>query len=379
MNFVNFILLIFFVGNVLGHLPEQDMDVPELISYYGYPVETITTETVDGYFLVLHRIPFGRNLSQNLLEPRPVIFLQHGLLGSSADWCSNIPSQSAAYVFADSGFDVWMGNIRGNVYSSKHRSLSRYSTKFWNFTFDEHASLDLSTMVQTVLNITKQDKLYYVGHSQGTAIMFAKASEDEEFSKKISGFFALAPVTTVAHIRGLMGYLGSRFVSKFGKIVDVFGAYDFLPSGFFQKIFSYMICGTRMSPLCDNILFQIAGPDSKDINMTRVMVYVDHTPAGTSTKNIIHWAQMVSSKKFRKYDYGSQNEEYYGQSSPPEYNISNIKIPTSIFYSKNDWLADPEDVQKSIVEKMQTDILKKSNDMGIYNHLGRILWKRFRN
>lgn len=196
-----------------------------------------------------------------------MIFLQHGLLGSSADWASNIPSQSAAYVFADAGFDVWMGNIRGNVYSSRHESLSRYSTKFWNFTFDEHASVDLPIMINTVLNITKKDKLYYVGHSQGTAVMFAKASEDQQFAEKISGFFALAPVTTVAHIKGVMGFIGSTFVSKFGKIIDVFGAYDFLPSGFFQKLFAYMICGTKLNPLCYNLLFQIAGPDSKDINM----------------------------------------------------------------------------------------------------------------
>lgn len=122
-------------------------------------------------------------------------------------------------------------------------------------------------MIETVLNITNKDKLYYVGHSQGTAIMFAKASEDQSFAEKISGFFALAPVTTVAHIKGIMGFIGSKFVSKFGRIIDVFGAYSFLPNGFFQRLFAYMVCGTKLTPMCDNILFQIAGPDSKDINM----------------------------------------------------------------------------------------------------------------
>lgn len=103
------------------------------------------------------------------------------------------------------------------------------------------------------------------------------------------------------------------------------------------------------------------------------MVYIDHTPAGTSTKNVIHWAQMVSSGKFCKYDYGSQNQEVYGQPTPPEYDISKVKIPTVIFYSENDWLADPQDVHDNIIKKIKNDTLKGINNLGSYNHLGRLM------
>ena len=104
-------------------------------------------------------------------KPRPVVFLQHGLLGSSADWSTNIPSQSAAYVFADSGFDVWMGNVRGNVYSLKHRSYSHLYPRYWNFSFDEMATIDVPTMVRKALAVSRQKSLYYVGHSQGKPIL----------------------------------------------------------------------------------------------------------------------------------------------------------------------------------------------------------------
>lgn len=36
-------------------LPEVTMTVPEIISYYNYPVEIIEVQTEDGYILSLHR------------------------------------------------------------------------------------------------------------------------------------------------------------------------------------------------------------------------------------------------------------------------------------------------------------------------------------
>jgi lysosomal acid lipase/cholesteryl ester hydrolase len=46
--------------------------------------------------------------------------------------------------------------------------------------------------------------------------------------------------------------------------------------------------------VCKNLLYEMCGP-STSINLTRIGVYLRHFPAGTSVKNMVHFAQILIS------------------------------------------------------------------------------------
>lgn len=332
----------------LQDLPETHMNVSAIIRYNGYPAEEFNVVTEDGYVITIQRIPAGRKENlEDLDGPKPVVFLQHGLLCSSSNWVTNLPNESLAFILADAGFDVWLGNVRGNTYGLHHVNYSVHSDEFWDFSWDEMARYDLPAMLKFVVSKTSQPSLYYVGHSQGTLIAFAEFSRNKELTKLVKRFFALGPVTTTGHIESPIKYfrhLGPELEFLF----KLLGVRDFLPSDFLIHWLADHVCDEHVLDLiCSNIVFLIAGYDKTQLNMTRLPVYVSHTPAGTSVKNMIHFLQMTDSNKFQMFNYESaeKNREHYGQDTPPLYNATAMTVPVALYWAQNDWLADPTDVR----------------------------------
>ncbi|XP_023235801.1 gastric triacylglycerol lipase-like isoform X2 [Centruroides sculpturatus] len=247
------------------------------------------------------------------------------------------------YILADEGYDVWMGNQRGNTYARKHIKYSPEDGEFWNFSIDEHAKYDTPDSIDFVLNITGQSQLYYVGFSQGNMILYAFLSENPEYNK-IKVVLSLGPTAWLGHIKSPPLRLLAPFTSEAQFLFSVLGHKEFLPNDFITELFAQTACKVDVvRSICSNIYFLISGYDFSQLNESRLDVYFSHFPAGTSTKNFIHVLQLVNWKNFQKFDYGPlENLKRYKQ--PPKYDCNKIKTPIAIFWSLNDLLANPKDV-----------------------------------
>lgn len=49
------------------------------------------------------------------------------------EYLVNTPETAPALVLANLGYDVWLGNNRGNRYSHEHMTLNVHKKEYWNF------------------------------------------------------------------------------------------------------------------------------------------------------------------------------------------------------------------------------------------------------
>ncbi|KAL5252666.1 hypothetical protein ACHWQZ_G015442 [Mnemiopsis leidyi] len=319
--------------------PECFMNSSQLIADNGYIPETHSVTTEDGYILQIFRVRPKK-------EKSPVAFLQHGLTSSSDTFLLNLRS-SFPFILHEQGYDVWLGNVRGNIYCMNHTSLSPQDKEFWDFSFQEMGEIDLPAMVDYVLKVTGQKKIFYTGHSQGTEMGFLGFSSNPDLASKISLFTALAPIARISYAKGLIALL-KEFVDLEGVLYWLLGNGQFDPPSEVALYFATKICpeDALTRGLCETLDALASGFDISNINQTRYPIYRAHDDQSTSTKDIIHWAQLLRYKRVQKFDYGSgkANMARYNQTSPPLYDISKMRVPTILVAGGNDWLGDTRDV-----------------------------------
>jgi len=315
----------------------------------GYPCETHSVVTEDGYILNMHRIPWGKD--GKTAGVRPAVNLQHGLMSSSEDWVISPPGQALAFLLSDAGYDVWMGNYRGNYYSTGHTTIDPKDHEFWHFSWDQMGKYDLPAMYDHMLAATGQEKIIHIGHSMGTTAFWVAMNERPEYNDKISAMFALAPVASVDNMKSPL-HLIAPMVDQVEWLLDNMGSGEFLPSTKFLNWLGSIVCDDSdvwIAPICESVLFILGGYDQEKFNMTMLSTIVGSPGRGTSVRTIAQYAQGVNNKKFCKYDYGTEgNMEHYGQDTPPEYDLKKVTAPVMLLWGENDWLGDPADVMEIV-------------------------------
>ncbi|KAK5082896.1 cholesterol esterase [Lithohypha guttulata] len=323
-------------------------DFTELCALWGYYAEEHIVQTKDGYLLGVHRLPFRKGEDQAGVRVnagtdsvrKPIVYLHHGLLMNSEVWvCMTEEERCLPFALASQGYDVWLGNNRGNKYSKKSTKHSPSSIRFWNFSIDDFAFHDIPDTINYILQATSQQSLSYIGFSQGTAQAFATLAIHPELNEKVNLFIALAPAMSPAGLSN--GIVDALVKTSPDLLFLAFGRKSILSSATMWQSILYPPIFVRLIDLSLSFLF---GWNSKNMSTHQKLAAYPHLYSFTSTKSVVHWFQIIRNKSFQMYDddYSgkfkiSATNRYY---KPAKFPTRNIKTPIVLVYGGSDSLVD---------------------------------------
>ncbi|KAJ8976422.1 hypothetical protein NQ317_004082 [Molorchus minor] len=355
------------------YLTIENILLQSLVEGFGYPFENHEVISDSGYILSIHRIPSGIKRRQSNKRPikKRVALFQHGLLSASDMWLFRGPKYDLPYTLADAGYDVWLSNMRGNIYSRAHKTLNPdRDPEYWDFSLQEVAYYDFPAVLDYILNLTRQENLYFIGHSIGSSVGMMFCSLRPEYNSKVKLHLALAPLVT--HTITLAHKLLLAPVMPLMQVAITSRIYNVLPR---RRHFSNLIeilCNDGMptQSLCLSIMFLLMGQDYEQFNTTTIPEAFSYFPSGTSVYLAQQTWQFFSTGDFAALDYENEliNLHKYNKTTPPIYNLSMVTHPISLHYGEGDLIVTRKDMD-SIHKKLPNPVGIFPVPFKNFNHL----------
>jgi pimeloyl-ACP methyl ester carboxylesterase len=325
---------------------DAKLDFQQLCIKYGFQFEQHTVVTDDGYILTQYRIP---GLIGDTNTDKPPVLFQHGLLDSANCWIMNYDDVAPAFVAARAGYDVWLGNSRGNTYSLAHVEYDPWKNekKFWDFDWADMGMYDIPATLDYITSKTNYEKVAYVGHSQGTTQVFYGLAENEDYYKdKMSVFVALAPVTMLPNTDCTLFHLASDLYDEIDDLFDTLNIHSVLNNTWYTSTTVKLFCNA-IPPICLALESIFVTNNTEYDDADRFQVYMNHEPNGSSTKAILHYTQNLKEARFQEWapdyhtflDIGNKRKT----DLIPLNTIS--QVPIAMFVGNVDELADPTDAE----------------------------------
>ncbi|TVY86091.1 putative lipase [Lachnellula willkommii] len=350
-------------------------DFVDICALYGYYAEEHIVQTGDGYLLGLHRLAWRRgeeelkvNHGRNSLK-KNVIYMHHGLLMNSEVWvCLTDEQRCLPFKLVEAGYDVWLGNNRGNKYSKKSVHHSPTDIPFWNFSMDDFAFHDIPDSIGYILDTTSAPSLSYIGFSQGTAQAFAALAVHPKLNDQVNVFIALAPAMSPAGLSN--GIVDALTKASPQVLFLLFGRRSILSSATMWQSILYPPIFVRTIDMGLSFLF---GWRARNISTSQKLAAYPHLYSFTSTKSVVHWFQIIRTKSFQMYDDDVQQVLPFGGVSKytkvAKFPTRNIKTPIVLVYGGSDSLVDIDVMMRELpAHTIATEIPH-------YEHLD-FLWAR---
>ena len=274
------LLLIQFINLIEGGL---DTYYKTYIQQFGYKLEENSVTTDDGYILsIWHlrpKVPNGK-----------IIFMQHGLADTAWTFFE-LEKNSLPFLLLKEGFDIWLGNIRGNIFSYRHVSKNPKdpNSGYNDYSIDNLVANDLPAMIKYVRSRTGNKKIIYIGHSQGTTMFFMNVMHNPTFAEEsFDRFVALGIIPNLSHSE----YSPIEYLDKFCSIIKRLGIDDplnlsddqrSLASGFCDRAYYYCLIGFEMATCIE---------PSGRYNFRKLYHFLYYYPGGISKTMLSHWSQI---------------------------------------------------------------------------------------
>lgn len=229
-------------------------------------------QTKDGYVLTLHRIPIVKQISNNetYILRRPVVFLLAGIYASADAWLLNGPENSLPYLFSRNGFDVWLGNNRGNVYSRHNVFYNSSEREFWNFSWHEMSIYDMPAMIDFIRSYTGEQKMHFIGISQGGTIFLVLNSVLPQYNNAFKTATLLAPVAYVSDTHGSLAKIFGPLLGTRNYVSKILEGVEMVSTNKYVKQLLSMACLENEKPLvCASRLWPAAGYDTQLLNKVK--------------------------------------------------------------------------------------------------------------
>ena len=76
------------------------------------------------------------------------------------------------------------------------------------------------------------------------------------------------------------------------------GIGEFFPANWIMDLLAELLCDEDSIPqICGSVMYIICGFDKEKLNETLIDTVVHHTPAGASTRTLVHYGQEIASGK----------------------------------------------------------------------------------
>ncbi|XP_044756283.1 lipase 1-like isoform X2 [Coccinella septempunctata] len=301
----------------------------------------------------------------------PVLFV-HGLT-ACADSFFVKKNESGPIFLADHGYDVWLLNSRGTRESSNHTILNPDNDKeFWYFSWQETGLYDLPLAIDVVLKHNVHDKLFLIGHSEGSTIIFVTLSERPEYNEKVA--LSIHWGTSVYH-KGCSSVL---FLSALCKVLepmllDLTERLSFFGTRPMSKLRDMIVLMCRYT-IFKSACFELAkfGLQSEDSQIQYVRdwsFYISKSLCGGSIRELQHYMQVGLTGRFARFSYGpKRNLQVYNSTEPPLFHLENVKSPVVLWCGKKDVFCVDDDMNK-LKSQLQNVVTTDFRGHKLFSHI----------